>query len=559
MNIKIRALQLSLAAFIVGMLSVGFSFMLPHMGKAQVVAQGEILTAIPNMATHPAALVSGSSSWIIQTVDTSGNDYGATFSATSLALGASGNPHISYDGSNGKLNYAYWTGSAWITQTVDNLTLLGYGSASLALDSFDYPHISYSDGTNVKYASWTGSAWTIQTIGDGWGETALALGASDFPHIIYSDGTYRNLIYAHWTGSAWDLHGIECSTCSLGESGVGISMSVDSDDHPHVSYFSYDTLKYAHWTGSIWEMHSDYLVKHASGTSLVLDVSDTPHISYVRGFDDESNYYLAYATWTGSGWSNYKEVDFYKGGPPSDTYLSLALDTDSNPHIAYANDYGHPYTNTLKYASWTGGAWDILAVDNTGNVGFGASLKLDSSGKPHISYIDSTNRTLKYAYCAGICRTSFSYLPVVLRNYPPLPTPTPTPGTPTPTSTPGAPTPTPTSTPWEPTHGRWVISQNGDLHGGSFYVTSNGVENLFGYIYPGGSSNCDVIFDVSGPFTISNRSFSFSEWQGTFTGSGTFSTATTASGSMNFSHVSTTCLGVYYTGGGTWTATWASP
>ena len=73
-------------------------------------------------------------------------------------------------------------------------------------------------------------------------------------------------------------------------------------------------------------------------------------------------------------------------------YTSLALDSSDNPHISY-------YDNTnydLKYA-WYDGTWHTETVDSTGGVGRYTSLALDSSDNPHISYYDSTNDDLKYA------------------------------------------------------------------------------------------------------------------------------------------------------------------
>jgi hypothetical protein len=65
-----------------------------------------------------------------------------------------GNPRISYDGSSDNLKYAAWNGSTWQIQNVaSNLGEYG-GLSSLALDSFDCPHISFFDNTNysIKYA-----------------------------------------------------------------------------------------------------------------------------------------------------------------------------------------------------------------------------------------------------------------------------------------------------------------------------------------------------------------------------------------------------------------------
>jgi hypothetical protein len=75
---------------------------------------------------------------------------------------------------------------------------------------------------------------------------------------------------------------------------------------------------------------------------------------------------------------------------------SIAVDTSGNPHISYYDE-----TNkNLKYARWTGSKWQIETVDSKGN-GEYTSLTLDSSNNPHISYYNSTNNNLKYAKWTG--------------------------------------------------------------------------------------------------------------------------------------------------------------
>ena len=78
-------------------------------------------------------------------------------------------------------------------------------------------------------------------------------------------------------------------------------------------------------------------------------------------------------------------------------YASLALDGSGYPAISYFDG-----TNTnLKYASFGGRSWTLETVDSASGVGSHTSLAFDSSGHPAISYYDIDNYDLKYASFDG--------------------------------------------------------------------------------------------------------------------------------------------------------------
>jgi hypothetical protein len=83
-------------------------------------------------------------------------------------------------------------------------------------------------------------------------------------------------------------------------------------------------------------------------------------------------------------------------------YASLALDDQGSPHIAYfaASASESCDEAALKYARWTGSFWQLQEVDR-GCRGEQISLALAKDGRPHISYIDSLQEQVWYAYWDG--------------------------------------------------------------------------------------------------------------------------------------------------------------
>ena len=275
---------------------------------------------------------------------------------------------------------------------------------SLAFDSNDYPHISFYDYGNgdLKYGFWTGSSWVFRTVdsdGDVGRYTSLVLDDNDGSHISYYDSSNGDLKYAYSSGDTWDITTIDF----LGKVGLYTSIALDSSGFPHISYCDYSNkaLKYAHWNGNRWDKSmvdnsGDICVFEYFGdtTSIAIDGSGTPHISYC----DYGNYNLMYAVREGILWSTEVVDDIGEVGH----YSSLVLDEEGDPHIGY--DYltrGSSMKFDLKYAKKTQGSWDLEVVDEESDVRKWISLKLDSSGLPHMCYYDYTEGSLKYTMYNG--------------------------------------------------------------------------------------------------------------------------------------------------------------
>jgi hypothetical protein len=226
--------------------------------------------------------------WNIQTVDSTGQ----LGMYTSIALDSFDNPHISYMSKtiDFELKYAFWNGTEWNIITVDSTDDVGLFN-SIVLDSFDNPHISYNDRTNddLKYAFWNGTEWNIQTVDstDKVGtHTSIALDSSDNPHISYRDNTNKDLKYAFWNGNDWNIQTI---TGTAYYSEPHISIALDQFDSPHISYYGGNLggLMYCYWTGFYWVIQSvDSYVDCGFASSLTLDSNNFPHISYFYSWED---------------------------------------------------------------------------------------------------------------------------------------------------------------------------------------------------------------------------------------------------------------------------------
>jgi hypothetical protein len=311
---------------------------------------------------------------------------------SSIAIDSNDHPHISYsDIGNGDLKYTYWNGSDWNIESVDTAGEVGF-TTSLALDSNDFPHICYFDYSNIdlKYGYWDGTSWNIESVdttGDVGYTNSIVLDNNDFPHISYFDISNGDLKYAHWDGSSWNIEAVDTE----GIVGYFNSIALDGSEYPHISYRDQinGDLKYAYWDGSSWNiMIVDDYGNTGQYNSLVLDNDGNPHISY-HEYDLQRS--LRYAYWTGSSWS-IETVDDLPGMGKLGRYTSIVLESRGYPCISYTD-----LTNgDLKYACWTGSSWDIESIDTEGTVGYFTSLKLDSNNNPHISYSDFGNSNLKY-------------------------------------------------------------------------------------------------------------------------------------------------------------------
>ena len=143
---------------------------------------------------------------------------------------------------------------------------------------------------------------------------------------------------------------------------------------------------------STWTVHTVDATTAGTGESMVLDTGDRPHVSYFQ----EAPVALQYAVLSGTTWIT-QVVD-----ASADVVgeSSLRLDSTGRPHIAYFDILSSAFR--IKYATLAGSVWITTTVEPASPDGYSRpSLVLDALDRPHLAYIRNSNLALMHAYLSG--------------------------------------------------------------------------------------------------------------------------------------------------------------
>jgi hypothetical protein len=158
------------------------------------------------------------------------------------------------------------------------------------------------------------------------------------------------------------------------------SIAMDAGGKTHLSYVSNGDLRYAILSGTTWITQVVDIGAGASGPSLALDVSGTPHIAYLALFPAATTGNVRYASLSGTNWiTQTVDENPYIGGA-NGCKVSLAIDDSGHPHMSYGA------APSLYYAVLTSTTWITQGVDNQVYGAMCSAIDVDSLGVPQIVY-----------------------------------------------------------------------------------------------------------------------------------------------------------------------------
>lgn len=181
--------------------------------------------------------------------------------------------------------------------------------------------------------------------------------------------------------SAWTSTDVDTS----GNVGIDPAIALDSSGNPHICYYDQtnEDLKYASLSDGSWVTETVISTGDVGEEcGIAVDSSDNPHVSSNNG--DTTNA-LRYATKSGGSWDieTFEQPENYHV-----TSTSIALDSDGYPHIVYnisSNDDVEDEDDDfyrVRYTYWDGSDWQVENIATNGEDVF---LGIDSNDNSHVS------------------------------------------------------------------------------------------------------------------------------------------------------------------------------
>ena len=269
--------------------------------------------------------------------------------------------------------------ASWTIETVDdNREFTGPSKQSLAFDSNDNPHY-VNKGDHLYHAFRENDIWQYKIIDPSSAASyiSMTIDSTDNVHVSYYDSVNEDLVYATNMTGQWVRFIIDSS----GDVGEDSSIAVDASGMVHISYTdsTNNAVKYARKEFGTWTTRTVETPGSVYDTSIAADSSGNAHIAYTSASS------VKYAVYV-SGSITVQLIDTATGSG-----IAIAIDSSNIAHVIYSNTV---YVNgdestTLKYATNPSGGWtigDLYTITDIGTSIRNLSISADPSDNIHISF-----------------------------------------------------------------------------------------------------------------------------------------------------------------------------
>lgn len=220
------------------------------------------------------------------------------------------------------------------------------------------------------------------------------------------EGTGNGGIPSGGGGSGnWEIRTVD----SNGDAGHLNSLAFGIQGTPRISYFAYMDgsywIRYAFYDGWSWDVETIFQTDTKTGCPLTIDPAGNPVMTFVGGESQPLYYWpfqsdLILAQRTGEAWEQQTVDEENVVG----LWSSVAFDRFGRPGISYQDlgdgiDYNNFHMRDLKYAYFSGSAWEIETVEKDGG-GYYTDLLFDDEGHPAIAFcgnLDEYTQPVKFA------------------------------------------------------------------------------------------------------------------------------------------------------------------
>ena len=249
--------------------------------------------------------------------------------------------------------------------------------------------------------------WEPATVASGGpeGPGDIVVGDDGTAHLAWRDAMLNGPVHVSLTGGGrLTNHDID----SAGGDGWDNSLFLDSAGALHQAAIhpagaaANEGLQYGRFDGEAWTHETvagSGQTTAGYGTSLSVDKFERVHAFFCRGISLLSDGDLVYALRDEAPWT----FSTVATGGRRGRFPSMALDHWERPHVAWIDiDAADPTIGVVNYGVLNADQWEIEQVDTLTNLDISAdgarkavSLALDSDWRPHLAYADQD--VLKYA------------------------------------------------------------------------------------------------------------------------------------------------------------------